>query len=93
VRKPIDAATEAFLRSARSDLQRQLATSARLDALTADVNETGLALRAEVTVAHERLILTGTGESLVEAYAALIREAPPSVLASAYRQVLEHRLR
>jgi hypothetical protein len=85
----MDSSTDGFLRSARADLQRQLATSARLDAMTADVLETGVAIRARVTVAGERLVLTGSGASLIEAYSDLIEAAPPAVLASAYRQVLE----
>ena len=85
----MDASVEAFLETAKADLQRQLATSAQLEAMTADVLETGMTIRAKVAVAGERLVLSGSGASLIEAYSALIEAAPPAVLGSAYRQVVE----
>jgi hypothetical protein len=81
----MDASVEAFLETAKSDLQRQLATSARLEAMTADVLETGMTIRAKVAVAGERIVLSGSGASLIEAYSALIDAAPAGVLASADR--------
>jgi hypothetical protein len=85
----MDASVEAFLETAKADLQRQLATSARLEAMTADVLETGMTIRAKVAVAGERIILSGSGASLIEAYSALIEAAPHAVLLSAHRQVLD----
>ena len=86
---PMDASTDRFLQVARPDLERQLAPSARLDAMAADVTETGVSIRARVLVGEERVILTGSGASLADAYEALIDSAPREVLASPGRQVSE----
>jgi hypothetical protein len=78
----MDASTDQFLQRAKSDLERQLAPSAQLDKMAADVRETGVSIRARVLVGDERVILTGSGASLADAYEALIEAAPPEVLAS-----------
>ena len=77
----MDASTDRFLERAKSDLERQLAPSARLDAMTADVTETGASIRARVIVGDQRVVLTGSGASLTDAYEDLIEKAPPEVLA------------
>jgi hypothetical protein len=77
----MDASTDRFLERARSDLERQLAPSVRLDAMTADVTETGVSVRARVIVGDQRVVLTGSGASLTDAYEDLIEKAPPEVLA------------
>jgi hypothetical protein len=78
--------TDEFLESAKADLERKLAAGARLDAMVADVLETGVSIRARVIVGDQRRILTGSGASLADAYEALIESAPPSVLAGANEQ-------
>ena len=50
--------------------------------MAADVTETGVSIRARVLVGEERVILTGSGASLADAYEALIDSAPREVLAS-----------
>ena len=77
----MDASTDRFLERAKSDLERQLAPAARLDAMTADVTETGVSIRARVIVGDQRVVLTGSGASLSNAYEDLIEKAPPEVLA------------
>ena len=78
----MDDSTDRFLQQAKPDLERQLAPSARLDAMAADVTETGASIRARVVVGDDRVILTGSGASLADAYEALIDSAPREVLAS-----------
>ena len=77
----MDASTDQFLERAKADLERQLAPSARLDAMTADVTETGVSIRARVIVGDERMTLTGSSASLKDAYEHLLENAPPEVLA------------
>jgi hypothetical protein len=77
-----DTSNDDFMRQARSDLERQLATSAKLDAMAVDATETGVSIRARVIVGDERLTLTGSGASRTDAYAALLESAPPEILAS-----------
>ena len=77
-----DTANDDFMRQARSDLERQLAASAKLDAMAVDATETGVSIRARVIVGDERLTLTGSGASRTDAYAALLESAPPDILAS-----------
>jgi hypothetical protein len=81
--------TDEFLESAKADLERQLAAGARLDAMVADVLETGVSIRARVIVEDQRLILTGSGATLADAYEALVESAPLSVLAGANPPSLE----
>jgi hypothetical protein len=89
-----DAATEAFLESARADLQRQLASTAHVKDMAVEVQPDRTVVRAWIAVAEDVLVLVGSGESVLDAYRDLIHSASPSiVLASAYRQVLEERLR
>lgn len=89
-----DAATEAFLEAARGDLQRQLASSARVKDMAVESQGDGIRVRASIAVGDDVLELIGNGESVLDAYRDLIHSASPSVvLASAYRQVLEERLR
>jgi hypothetical protein len=77
----MDSSTDQFLERAKSDLERHLAPSARLDAMTADVTETGASIRARVIVGDEHVTLTGSSASLASAYEHLIENAPPDVLA------------
>ena len=60
----MDASTDRFLERAKTDLERQLAPAARLDAMTADVTETGVSIRARVIVGDQRMVLTGSSASL-----------------------------
>ena len=89
-----DAASEGFLEVARADLQRQLATSARVKDMALESQSDGILVRASIAVGNDVLELIGSGESVLDAYRDLIHSASPTiVLASAYRQVLEERLR
>lgn len=88
-----DAATEAFVATARADLQRQLARSGWVDGMTVDQETDGVVISAVVVVGAERLELHGRGETLVEAYGELIRTVPTPILNSAFRQLVVHRSR
>ena len=89
-----DAATEAFLVAARADLQRHLASSARVKDMAVERQGERTLVRASIAVGSDVLVLIGSGDSVLDAYRDLIHSASPSVvLASAYRQVLEERLR
>lgn len=85
----IDAATAAFLTMARSDLQRQLPRAGRVDDIIAAHGPNSVDLTALVTVGNAQIRFIGSGESLLDAYAALVQAAPKAVLEEAHRQELE----
>lgn len=86
-----DAATEAFVATARADLQRQLARSGWVDEMTVDQDTDGVVISAVVVVAADRLEIRGRGETLVAAYGELIRTVPTPILNSAFRQLVVDR--
>ena len=85
----IDEATSRFLRAAIADLQRQLGIAGAVTGMTVHHTPTGVALTAQVRVASRQLEFTGSGESLVEAYARLVRSHAEPILAAAYSELLE----
>ena len=88
-----DAATEAFLETARADLQRQMGRHGRIDEMTIDVGTDATVISAVVVVAAERLELQGRGETLVTAYSDLVQGMPAFTLASAFRRLIADRTR
>lgn len=92
--RPVSESTEALLDAFKDDFQRQLRRSAVVEHLTvAEANDERVTLTATVRVAADQIELTGTGETVVAAYANLFTGAEAEVvLASAYRQVLDQAL-
>lgn len=82
------AATEAFLKTAGTDLQRQLAGSGWLAEMTVHQDAEGVVITAVVVVAAERLELRAHGETLVAAYGELVRTVPTPILNSAFGQIV-----
>ena len=91
----VSESTEALLDAFRDDLQLQLRRSAVVESMTLEeADEKRVTLTATVRVAAQEIELTGSGETVVAAYGDLLTGAGAEVvLASAYRQVLEHALR
>lgn len=91
----VSESTEALLDAFRDDLQLQLRRSAVVENLAlSEADDKHVTLTATVRVAAQEIELTGTGETIVKAYGDLFTGAGAEVvLASAYRQVLEHALR
>ena len=90
----VSESTEALLDAFKDDFQRQLRRSAVVERLTvAEANDERVTLVATVRVATDQIELTGTGETVVAAYANLFTASEAEVvLASAYRQVLDQAL-
>jgi hypothetical protein len=86
---PIDEATAAFLRAASDDLQRQLGTAGRVDALEVAEIWAGVAVRARIRMSGSTITVGGSGSTVVDAYGDLVRNgvAEPT-LAAAFRALL-----
>ena len=82
-------ATDAFLRAALDDLQRQLGIAGRVEALELAPDPAGLAVHARVRVSGSTITVVGSGSTLVDAYGDLVRNgvAEPT-LAAAFRGLL-----
>jgi hypothetical protein len=85
VRIRSDESTEAFLETAARDLRRQIGRSGVLESLRSMHGSSELELVATVCVGRETIDVTGRGQNLVEAYAALRHHAAEEILAAAFR--------
>jgi hypothetical protein len=85
----IDEATERFLDTARADLQRMLGIAGTIEELVLERPSFGVRLVARVRVGRRTVDMTGTGDSLVSAYHALVQTGPEPIIRSAFEQLLE----
>jgi hypothetical protein len=85
---PIDEATARFLETAATDLQRQLGIAGNV--VHIQVMEGGRGLVATIAFGRYQFGVTANGENIVEAYAEMRRQMAAGVLATTYRQVIEH---
>ena len=85
-----DAATSAFLESASDDLRKQLGIAGEVEDLTLEERPAdGVTLVATIRVAGDVIVIRGTGDSIVTAYADLRLSIPQPVLESAFSQVVD----
>jgi hypothetical protein len=70
----LDAAMEAFLRTAAVDLQRQLGGGGRLESIDLVPAETGTMVQARINVAGTVVIVCGSGTTVIDAYGDLLRQ-------------------
>ena len=83
----IDEATSAFLEAATADLRRQLGIAGEVQALSLEeLGPEGVALIAAIRVADEEIVIRGTGDNILTAYADLRLSIPQPVLESAFVQ-------
>ena len=85
-----DAATSTFLEAVAVDLQRQLGPAGSVEGVSLEQVWGGhLAIVAAIRVAGEDLVIGGTGENILAAYADLRQSVPQPVLESAFIQVVD----
>ena len=84
VQPTLDEATSRFLETAQADLQRHLGSAGTVSAVMIDQLDAEVRLYATVEVGGYRGILSGAGDNIVAAYAALTRShaAPERTLPS-----------
>ena len=86
----IDEATSAFLQAVTADLERQLGIAGSVaDVSLEQLSAGGVALIARIRVAGEVIVIRGTGENLIAAYAVLRQSVPQPVLESAFAQIVD----
>ena len=86
----IDAATLTFLEAIAADLQRQMGIAGSVNDVSLEqASEGSVAIRATIQVAGEEIVIRGTSENLIGAYAALRRSVPQPVLESAFAQIVD----
>jgi hypothetical protein len=86
----IDASMATFLEAVAVDLQRQLGVAGSVDDVNLEQLEGGrLAIRAAIRLTGEAIVIHGSGENLLTAYAALRKSVSQSVLESAFVQILD----
>ncbi len=82
----IDDATERFLEAAAADLAARLGRTGTVEALV--IESPAVTIVASVRIAGRTFRLTGSGASLIDAYAHLERPSAEDVLAVTYTRVL-----
>ena len=86
----IDAATSTFLEAVATDLQRQLGIAGSVDDVSLEQLHGGrLAIVAAIRVAGEGIVIRGTGENILAAYADLRLSVPQPVLESSFAQIVD----
>ncbi len=86
----LDAATSTFLEAMAEDLQRQLGIAGSVDEVSLEqLDEGRLAIIAAIRVAGDELVIRGTGDNILTAYADLRLSIPQPVLESAFVQVVD----
>jgi hypothetical protein len=73
MRTSVDEATGRFLETAKADLQRHLGSVGNVVALTIEPTGAEVQLDALVRVGQRTIVFSGSGESVVAAYGALVR--------------------
>ncbi len=86
----IDASTATFLEALAEDLQRQLGMAGSVDDVSIEqLRDGGLAIRAAIRVPRDELVISGTGENILAAYADLRKSVSQSVLESAFARIID----
>jgi hypothetical protein len=86
----IDAATSAFLEAMVADLRQQLGIAGTVASVSLDeLQPDGVTLVAAIRVARDEIVIRGTGENILAAYANLRLSIPQPVLRSAFVQVVD----
>ena len=86
---PIDEPTAQFLEAAVTDLQGQIGMAGDVETIWVGQADEGIGLRARVRVGGSTIDLDGQGDSIVEAYSDLCRQAVVPMLAAAFRELVE----
>ena len=84
----IDEATATFLDAAAADLQRQAGRAGIVEHIVAEPAGELVTLVATFRTEVERIEVRGSGDSLLTAYASLIRALPEVTLSSAFRALV-----
>ena len=84
----VSEATSAFLEAAAKDFQAQIGTSGIVEGVRLEPAGRRVALVATIRVGASRMELSGSGSSLVTAYADLGRHVAEPMLVAAFRELL-----
>ena len=86
----IDGATSTFLEAVTVDLQQQLGLAGSVEDVSLEQLWGGhLAIVAAIRVAGEDLVIRGTGDNILSAYAALRQSVSQALLESAFAQIVD----
>jgi hypothetical protein len=84
----LDEATATFLEAAADDLQRQAGLAGIVERISTEAIGDGVSLMATIRVGDDLFEVRGSGDSLLTAYASLMRALPEPMLASAFRALV-----
>ena len=85
-----DAATATFLEAVAVDLQRQLGPAGSVEDVSLEQLWGGdQAIVAAIKVADEDLVIRGTGENILSAYADVRQSVSQALLESAFAQIVD----
>ena len=85
----IDEATSQFLQAAAADLQRQLSFAGSVESVSSETTSLGTTLSATILIAERRNRVTGSGDSVLTAYADLRRSVGESTLVTAFQALMD----
>ena len=85
----IDEASSQFLQAAAVDLQRQLSFAGSVESVSSETTSLGTTLSATILIAERRNRVTGSGDSVLTAYADLRRSVGESTLVTAFQALVD----
>ena len=86
----VDDATAQFLETAAADLQAQMRLAGIVEGVSIAVADRTVSLVAQLRIATRTVEVSGSGQTLIDAYADLRRRVPEVSLVAAYLELNEH---